>query len=87
MSIKKPVLILFALMLMTGLLTACASSTPVTSAPAPEKVEVVVTATPEPTQSPYDENAPITVWIDADRHPLLMLMLQHIQIKPSSSRR
>jgi multiple sugar transport system substrate-binding protein len=31
--------------------------------------QVVVTATPEPTVSPYDENAPITVWIDADRQP------------------
>jgi ABC-type glycerol-3-phosphate transport system substrate-binding protein len=32
---------------------------------------VVVTATPEPTQSPYEENAPITVWIDQDRQPYI----------------
>lgn len=71
MSIKKLVLILFALALITGSLVACASSTPAAPAPAPEKVEVVVTATPEPTQSPYDENAPITVWIDQDRQPYI----------------
>jgi ABC-type glycerol-3-phosphate transport system substrate-binding protein len=32
-----------------------------------ETKEVVVTATPEPTASPYDENAPIEVWVDAVR--------------------
>jgi ABC-type glycerol-3-phosphate transport system substrate-binding protein len=31
---------------------------------------VVVTTTPVPTENPYDENAPITVWIDADRQPV-----------------
>jgi len=30
---------------------------------------VVITTTPEPTENPYDANAPITVWIDADRQP------------------
>ncbi|MCJ7717195.1 MAG: hypothetical protein MUO54_11840, partial [Anaerolineales bacterium] len=30
---------------------------------------VIVTVTPEPTENPYDENAPITIWIDADRQP------------------
>jgi len=30
---------------------------------------VVITVTPAPTESPYDDNAPITVWIDADRQP------------------
>jgi ABC-type glycerol-3-phosphate transport system substrate-binding protein len=29
----------------------------------------VVTATPAPTANPYDDNAPVTVWIDADRQP------------------
>ena len=29
----------------------------------------VVTATPQPTENPYDDNAPISVWIDADRQP------------------
>lgn len=29
--------------------------------------ETVVTATPEPTASPYDENAPIEVWVDSTR--------------------
>ena len=26
-------------------------------------------ATPAPAENPYDDNAPITVWIDADRQP------------------
>ncbi len=30
---------------------------------------VVITTTPQPTENPYDDNAPITVWIDADRQP------------------
>jgi ABC-type glycerol-3-phosphate transport system substrate-binding protein len=89
MSVKKLVLTLFALALITGSLAACASTpaTPaepvvVTAPPqvvevtkivagTPVKEEVVVTATPEPTQSPYDENAPITVWIDQDRQPYI----------------
>jgi hypothetical protein len=32
---------------------------------------MVVTATPAPTQSPYDDNAPITVWIDQPRQPAI----------------
>jgi len=32
-----------------------------------ETKEVVVTATPEPTANPYDENLPIEVWVDAAR--------------------
>ena len=32
-------------------------------------VTEIITAMPEPTQNPYDDNAPITVWIDADRQP------------------
>jgi ABC-type glycerol-3-phosphate transport system substrate-binding protein len=35
----------------------------------PQTVEKVVTVTPAPTQNPYDDNAPVTVWIDADRQP------------------
>jgi multiple sugar transport system substrate-binding protein len=31
------------------------------------EVEVVITATPEPTASPYDESAPIEVWVDSTR--------------------
>jgi len=31
----------------------------------------VVTVTPAPTDNPYDENAPITVWIDQDRQPYI----------------
>lgn len=78
MPIKKLVLTLFSLVLITGSLVACGNSaTPQTVevevtkivAGTPVTEQVVVTATPEPTQSPYDENAPITVWIDADRQP------------------
>ncbi len=42
--------------------TKIVAGTPVTE-------KVVVTATPAPTANPYDDNAPITVWIDADRQP------------------
>src|SRR5687768_10201415 len=44
-------------------LTACsaATGTPQVS---------VVTATPEATANPYDDTAPITVWIDAARKPM-----------------
>jgi ABC-type glycerol-3-phosphate transport system substrate-binding protein len=38
--------------------------------------EVVVTATPEPTVSPYDENSKIVVWIDTGRKPTLDLYLK-----------
>ena len=34
---------------------------------------VVVTTTPAPTENPYDDNAPITIWIDADRQPAFPL--------------
>ena len=33
--------------------------------------KVVVTATPEPTANPYDDKAPLTVWIDQDRQPYI----------------
>jgi uncharacterized lipoprotein YajG len=79
MSIKKFVSSLFVVSIIASfLLAACATPT----APAPQTIEVtkivagtpvtesiVVTATPAPTQNPYDDNAPITVWIDADRQP------------------
>jgi len=42
--------------------TKIVAGTPVTE-------QIVVTVTPAPTQSPYDDKAPITVWIDADRQP------------------
>jgi multiple sugar transport system substrate-binding protein len=32
-----------------------------------KEVEKVVTATPEPVASPYDDNAPIKVWVDSER--------------------
>ncbi len=60
------------------ILAACASPTPIVVTSAPQvvtqiiegtPVQVVVTVTPEPTQDLYDDNAPVTVWIDADRQP------------------
>ena len=42
--------------------TKIVAGTPVTE-------KVVVTATTAPTVNPYDDTAPITVWIDADRQP------------------
>ena len=50
-------------------------------------VTEVITATPAPTQSPYDDNAPITVWIDADRQPAFDAYVRRIQIKLACSRR
>ena len=63
------------LALITAILSACASpaQTPIVVTSAPQvvtqivegtPVQVVVTVTPEPTANPYDENAPVTVWID-----------------------
>ncbi len=58
------------------ILAACATPTPVVVTSAPQvitqivegtPVQVVVTSTPAPTEDPYDDNAPVTVWIDADR--------------------
>ena len=37
---------------------------------------MVVTATPAPTQSPYNDNAPITVWIDQPRQPAIDAFLK-----------
>lgn len=69
-----------ALVLVSAILSACAApaQTPIVVTSAPQvvtqivegtPVQVVVTVTPEPTANPYDDNAPITVWIDADRQP------------------
>jgi ABC-type glycerol-3-phosphate transport system substrate-binding protein len=75
MSIKKFVSVLFALVLASGLLAACASpATPAAPAVVTQMVAgtpMVVTATPAPTQSPYNDNAPITVWIDQPRQPAI----------------
>ena len=37
---------------------------------------MVVTATPAPTQNPYNDNAPITVWIDQPRQPAIDAFLK-----------
>ena len=55
MSIKKFVSVLFALVLVSGLLAACGSASPATSANA---------------------NAPITVWIDQARQPMIDAFLK-----------
>jgi multiple sugar transport system substrate-binding protein len=79
---KRILWISLALLLVSAaLLSSCAQPTPevITVVETVEKVvekegetvtvveEKVVTATPEPTASPYDENAPIEVWVDATR--------------------
>ena len=79
MSIKKFVSVLFALVLASGLLAACGSPAPAAPAVVTQIVagtSVVVTATPAPTQSPYDDNAPITVWIDQVRQPAIDAFLK-----------
>src|SRR5512138_1847006 len=62
------------LMVISLVLAACGTQ----QAATPQVVEVtkivngapvVITTTPQPTENPYDDNAPITVWIDADRQP------------------
>ena len=62
---KRILLTGLSLVVLLGLLlTACgtaATGTPQVS---------VVTATPEATANPYDDNAKITVWIDAARKPM-----------------
>ena len=84
MSVKKLVSTLFALAVIGGLLAACAA--PATQAP-PATVVVtqmvagtpqieVVTATQAPTANPYDDNAPITVWIDQPRQPAIDAFLK-----------
>ena len=41
-----------------------------------EQIEVVVTATPEPTANPYDENAPIKIMADTTRAPAVELFIK-----------
>ena len=56
---------------MSMVLAACATpaAAPVVVTQVVGGTPMVVTATPAPTENPYDDNAPITVWIDADRQP------------------
>jgi ABC-type glycerol-3-phosphate transport system substrate-binding protein len=54
------------------ILTACGTaSTPAVVTQMVGGTPQVITVTPEPTENPYDENAPITVWIDQDRQPYI----------------
>jgi ABC-type glycerol-3-phosphate transport system substrate-binding protein len=54
------------------ILTACGTASgPAVVTQMVEGKPVVITVTPEPTENPYDENAPITVWIDQDRQPYI----------------
>lgn len=71
------------IIVVSGLMASCATPTPETitiietvetiveqegeTVTVVETREVVVTATPEPTANPYDDNAPIEVWVDAAR--------------------
>jgi multiple sugar transport system substrate-binding protein len=53
-------------------LTACTSTaTPGVITQMVNGTPQVITATSAPTQNPYDETAPITVWIDQDRQPYI----------------
>jgi multiple sugar transport system substrate-binding protein len=84
MSVKKLVSTLFALAVIGGMLAACAA--PATQAPPATVVVtqmvagtpqvVVVTATQAPTANPYDDKAPITVWIDQPRQPAIDAFLK-----------
>ena len=77
MSVKKFVSTLFALAVIVGMLAACAAPAAAPAATAAPIVvtqivngaPVVVTATPAATANPYDDKAPITVWIDQVRQP------------------
>src|SRR5688572_25301697 len=65
MHMKRPQLTGVALLVFFGLLAAACGpgATPA--------IQVsVVTATPEATANPYDDTAPIVVWIDAARKPM-----------------
>lgn len=54
------------------ILTACGTaSTPAVVTQIVAGTPQVITVAPEPTENPYDENAPITVWIDQDRQPYI----------------
>jgi len=67
----------FVLLLTVISMALAACGSPATSA-APQVVTQivagtaqVVTATPQPTANPYNDNAPITVWIDQPRQPAI----------------
>jgi len=64
------------LAIMALILAACAAPTaapavPVAPVAGDTAAPQVVTATGAPTKNPYDEKAPITVWIDTDRQPMV----------------
>jgi ABC-type glycerol-3-phosphate transport system substrate-binding protein len=80
MSSKKMSGVMCVGVLIALLLGACAPAAPVAPTAEPQVVEVtkivagtpvveqvIVTATPEPTVNPYDDSAPIKVWVDAER--------------------
>ncbi|HUH97793.1 MAG TPA: extracellular solute-binding protein [Anaerolineales bacterium] len=67
------------MVVMSMVLAACATASPAAPAVVTQMVAgtpVVVTATPAATQSPYDDNAPITVWIDQPRQPAIDAFLK-----------
>ena len=84
MSVKKFVSTLFALAVIVGMLAACAAPAAAPAATAAPIVvtqivngaPVVVTATPAATANPYDDKAPITVWIDQPRQPAIDAFLK-----------
>lgn len=92
MTRSKFVSLISILTLLAILLGACGAETPsvqtvevvkevtkiVEGTPIVETVkeQVVVTATPEPTANPYDENAPIKVMADTTRAPAVDLFIQ-----------
>ena len=85
MSVKKLVSTLFALAVIGGLLAACAAPAThghrllpivVTQMVAGTPQVEVVTATQAPTVNPYDDTAPITVWIDQPRQPAIDAFLK-----------
>ncbi len=63
------------LVIISLILAACGTPAPAPTAQVVTQIvngqPVVVTATPEATANPYDDNAPITVWIDQDRQPMI----------------
>lgn len=68
------------LLVVTSLVVAACGTQPTPTAQVVEVTTVVqgtpivITVTPEPaapTENPYDDNAPITVWIDQDRQPYI----------------
>ena len=79
MSVKKLVSVLFALTMISGLLAACATPSPATPEVVTQIVAgtpMVVTATSAPTVNPYNDNTPITVWIDQPRQPAIDAFLK-----------